>query len=294
MMRGVTVLSRLALACALLGSIAMTSSASAADYTQLKLEQRDGVMIVRLHNPPKNLMTGKMVEELSAVADAVAEDESVRVLIITGGLENVFIQHFDVAELDAMTKMLAANPEFGKGGPLHATHQCYLKLEALPQPVIAAINGTAMGGGFELALACDFRVLAQSGVVGLPEANLGILPGAGGTQRLARLIGLAPAMELILQGQVVGADEALERGMVTRVVDDRAVLDEAMVIANRIASLPPLSISTIKRIMRQGIELPLRDALRVEEDGFWEVMRSDDAARLMREYVEGNQEGGDL
>ena len=145
-----------------------------------------------------------------------------------------------------------------------------------------------MGGGCELALACDFRYITKGGIIGLPEVRVGILPGAGGTQRMARLLGTAKALELMRLGQVIDAEEAERIGLVHKAVEPDQLLPAVLELANELAGRPPLSLALIKRCVLKGTELPLIDALRLEQDAFLETMRSDDAARLMREYQQGN------
>jgi enoyl-CoA hydratase/carnithine racemase len=168
-------------------------------------------------------------------------------------------------------------------------HRMLLKLQRLSKPVIAAINGVAMGGGCELALACDFRYMAAGGRIGLPEVRVGILPGAGGTQRMARLLGVAKALELMLLGDTVDAETAERIGLVHRAVEPDRLLDEALALANELAKRPALSVALIKRCVLEGVELPLEEALHLEQDAFWRTMRSEDAARLMRLYLQGEQ-----
>jgi enoyl-CoA hydratase len=257
--------------------------------------RHDGpVLIATMSNPPKNFLNAPMVTELHALADQLAGDTDVRVLIVTGGAEGIFITHYDVGELSTAsdaTRARPATPERTDAAPaeLHAMHRLILKLQALPQPVIAAINGTAMGGGCELALGCDFRYMSTEGVIGLPEVRVGILPDAGGTQRMTRLIGVAKAMELMLLGNTVNAATAAELGLVHRALPPERLLPEAMALALELASRPPLSIALIKQCILQGSEMPLTDALRFEQEAFFRTMRSDDAARLMRSYLKSDR-----
>ena len=146
-----------------------------------------------------------------------------------------------------------------------------------------------MGGGCELALACDFRIIAKSGMIGLPEVRVGILPGAGGTQRMARLIGTAKALELMLLGNTVDGETAQRLGLVHRAVEADQVLPLAIGLASELASRPRLSLALIKQCVLKGTELPLIDGLRLEQDAFWQTMRSDDAARLMRDYEQNDR-----
>jgi enoyl-CoA hydratase len=258
-------------------------------YTYIQGERHGGVYVAKFYNPPTNLMNAPMVTELRDLLRKVEADSETRVLLFTGGVPNFFIQHYDVGELSTTADAASQNASIGAGDELHATHQAYLEIEALSKPVIAAINGQAHGGGFELALACDFRIMTNPGSVGLPEVNVGILPGAGGTVRLPRLIGVARAKELIMQGLVADADTAVRYGMVMKAVPPDQLMDAAMALANRLASLPPKSLALTKKVITTSGDMDLRDALRLEEDAFWELMRSDDAQRLMRQYVESNQ-----
>jgi enoyl-CoA hydratase len=257
--------------------------------THVQTRREGPVLIATLTNPPRNLMNATMVQELHAVVDEVADDQAVRALVFTGGAVGIFITHYDVGELsrlsDAARERPAPAATPSAAGELHPLNRLSLKLRALPQPVIAAINGTAMGGGCELALACDFRIMAEGFDLGLPEVRVGILPGAGGTQRMARLIGTAKALELMLLGNTVDGAEAVRLGLVHRAVARDRVLSEAIALANELAARPRTSIAEIKRCVYEGIELPIEAALHLEQEAFGRTMRSDDASRLMRAYL---------
>jgi len=170
---------------------------------------------------------------------------------------------------------------------LHATHQAFNRFQSLSKPVIAAINGVATGGGCELALACDFRFMARAGFIGLPEVLVGILPGAGGTQRMARLLGTAKALEMILLGKLVTADEAEAVGLIHKAFDPPDLMPGVTAFARALAERPPVSIAQVKKCIHEGVQLPLMQALKLEQDCFWETMRSPDGLRLMTDYVEG-------
>jgi enoyl-CoA hydratase len=267
-------------------------------YKYLQTRHEGPVLVATMVNPPKNFLNAAMVEELLALAGALAGDNDTRVLVLTGGAASIFITHYDVGELtllsDAVrTRPAPATPTAAPADrprrELHALNRLSLKLAALPQPVIAAINGTAMGGGCELALSCDFRIIARGGVIGLPEVRVGILPGAGGTQRMARLLGTAKAMELIMLGNTVDADEAARIGLAHRAVDPDRLMPEVMALANELASRPALSVALIKQCIRQGVEMPLVEALHFESDAFLQTMRSEDASRLMRVYLQSER-----
>jgi enoyl-CoA hydratase len=255
-------------------------------FKYLAVETVDGVVVCTINNPPQNLMNAEMVAELGRLADQVEADAGARVLVLTGGVPGIFITHYDVGELVVMSEALRQAPG-GPPGELHAAHQVFNKLQFLSKPVIAALNGVTMGGGCELALVCDFRFMARVGVIGQPEILVGILPGAGGTQRLTRLLGPAKALDLALTGRVIGADEAEAVGLVHKALDADQLMPYTLDFARRLAGQPPLSVAMIKRCVHEGGQLPLLEGLRLEQGCFWQTMLSDDAGRLMKDYLEG-------
>lgn len=256
-----------------------------ADYEFLKVARDGPIAVCTISNPPQNLMNSRMVQEFLRLADEVEADETVRVLVLTGGVEGVFIAHYDVSELVAASAVLQQAESLPQ--ELHATHQAFNRFQSMPKPVIAAVNGVATGGGCELALACDFRFMARVGYIGLPEALVGILPGAGGTQRMARLLGTAKTLEMILFGKLVSADEAEAIGLIHMAFDPGDLMAGVMAFARALASRPPVSVAQIKRCIHEGAQLPLMEGLKLEQACFWETMRSADALRLMKDYVEG-------
>jgi enoyl-CoA hydratase len=258
------------------------------DYQYIQTRREGAALVATLTNPPRNLLNAPMVAELRALAEAVDADADVRALVLTGGVEGIFITHYDVSELSGASDVARERESFG-AGELHGMHQALLALQRLSKPVIAAINGTAMGGGCELALACDFRYMAKGGQIGLPEVRVGILPGAGGTQRMTRLLGVAKALELMLLGDVLDAEAAERVGLVHKAVEPERLLPEALALAGELAKRPPLSVALIKKCVLEGNELPLLDALKLEQDAFWQTMRSDDASRLMRGYLKSER-----
>ena len=260
------------------------------DFRFLKTRHEGATLVVELANPPRNLLNAPMVAELTVLVNEVERNSEVRALILTGGVEGIFITHYDVGELSTLSDRVrapASNTAALGGGELHGMHKLLLKLQSLPQPVITAINGTAMGGGCELALACDFRYIAKGGRIGLPEVRVGILPGAGGTQRMTRLVGVAKATELMLLGEVVDSETAERIGLVHRAVEPERLMPEVLALAEELARRPPLSLALIKQCILKGSEMPLEEALHFEQDAFWRTMRSEDAARLMREFTQG-------
>jgi enoyl-CoA hydratase/carnithine racemase len=249
------------------------------------VEHKGGIAIASYDNPPKNYFVNGAIEELVALATDLASTET-RVLILTGKPKGLFVTHFSVEALSD-TAEESETPEAGDAGDTVANlfHEMTLLLNKLPIPVICAMTGSTMGGGFELALACDIRVVERGPYVfGLPEANVGILPGGGGTQRLARLIGASGAANMILRGMVVGAEEAFDRGLVHEIADDAKA--HALEIAEGLEGLSPVSMREIKRAIYQGIDVPLEEGLRIEQGAFQTTMRSQEARTLMKAFAE--------
>jgi enoyl-CoA hydratase/carnithine racemase len=256
-------------------------------------ESREGGVVTLTHaNPPRQTITAAGVGELNERLAALEGDASLRVLVLTGAGEGVFIAHYEVGELsaaaDGAAKRPAPPPETKAPRRLHFFHELCLRLERLPAVTVAALNGSAAGGGLELALSCDFRLLADGPYrVGLPETLLGIIPGGGGTQRLARLLGTARALDLILHGTLLAPAEALALGVIHRVLPAARFRDETRAFAQGLAERAPLALAAAKRAIRDGAELPLAEGLAVEQEQFERTMRSEDAAARMRAFLRG-------
>jgi enoyl-CoA hydratase len=246
--------------------------------------QNEHVAVWTISNPPMNYMVGPMAGELLELIGTAESDSHTRAIIITGGLAGKFITHYSVDELAAM----AADPaECARSFPeLEAGfHRMLNRLMLLPQAVIAAINGDCMGGGYELALACDLRLAADGPFqIGLPEATLGILPGGGGTQRLPRLIGRGRALEVMLFGNVYNPREAERVGMVNRVLAPETLMPFALSWARTLAKRPPRSIAAIKRAVYHGADRDLDAGLYIERSEMRDVMTSEDARTFMNAY----------
>ena len=230
--------------------------------TGLVVEREGPILVLRLDRPTKrNAIDAVMLSALQHALEAAATDEAIRAVILTGG-ETVFAVGVDIGEF-------AAAPGVANAYRASlARARCWDTLAALPQPTIAAVAGYALGGGCELALACDLRLAADSAVFGQPEIRLGLIPGAGGTQRLPRLIGATRAKEMILLGDTVDAAEAHRIGLVNRVVPADRLLGEARAWANRLAELPPLALAMAKRAIDRGADLSLSAALELEQQSF--------------------------
>jgi enoyl-CoA hydratase len=228
----------------------------------LTVERRDQVAIVTLSRPEKlNALNHALLGELDHAITALAADASLRVLVVTGAGEKAFVAGADIGELAVLdTRGAEAASAFGS--------RVFRKLETGPQTVIAAVNGFALGGGCELALACHIRLASENAKFGLPEVGLGIIPGYGGTQRLPRLVGLGIASELIATGRMVDAAEALDIGLVNRVVPLASLLEEALALAGKIAANAPLAVAAALEAARRGLDTDLDQGLRFESTLF--------------------------
>jgi enoyl-CoA hydratase len=247
-----------------------------------EVERRDNILIASYNNPPMNYMVGDAMQEMRNLIPTFA-DPSVRVVILQGGPKGLFITHFSVENLVTMrtSGLLDDNDytmfQFGK--------DYWFMLEQLEKPVICAMTGSTMGGGFETALGCDIRIAEQGDYqIGLPESRLGILPGGAGLTRMTRLFGASKAINMILRGQVFTPDEALAQGLVHEVASDAR--SRALEIARDLAALSPVAMKSIKHAIYQGEELPLEEALTLESKGFYDCMVTDEALKEMQDYVE--------
>jgi enoyl-CoA hydratase len=248
------------------------------------IERREHIETWTISNPPMNYMIAPMAGELIELIGKAENDDQIRTIIITGGITGKFITHYSVDELAAMAadpaECARVFPEMEAG-----FHRMLDRLMLLPKAVIAAINGDCMGGGYELALACDLRLAADGPFqIGLPEATLGILPGGGGTQRLPRLIGRGKALEVMLFGNVYHPREAERIGMVNRVLAPETLLPFAQSWAHALAKRPPRSIAAIKRAVYLGADRDLDAGLYIERSEMRDVMTTEDARTFMNAY----------
>jgi enoyl-CoA hydratase/carnithine racemase len=250
-----------------------------------------GVAVVTLGSARRIYFDGEMGDALTAALEEFAGDRSVRAVVVTGGAPGYFIRHFSVTALIELAEDIRAS---GRVWPENATYhagffdRAMALCETMPKPVIAAISGTALAGGFEFALSCDLRI-AEDGdyLIGLPESNLGLLPGAGGTQRLPRTIGMPAALMHILMGDPLNPREAERKGLVHETVKGKAI-DRAMEIARRLSLHPPQSLAYIKRLVRSATDTPLGEGLALERNLFLKLTVSDPALARMRAYEDRN------
>jgi len=256
------------------------------EYAQLEIRRENGVAVCSICNPPRNLMNNRTVREIDALIQEVEADDSVHVVVFTGGIDGIFITHYDVSELSTISGTKApVEPLRAAEMPLH---RLLLRLQRLPKPVIAAINGQCGGGGCEFALACDLRIMAIGDFgIGQPEVNVGIIPGGGGTQRLPRVVGLPKALEMMLLGKVVGAEEAERIGLVHKAAPAADFMGTVMALAQRLARGAPIAQGLVKRCVYEGWDAPLEDGLQIELEAFMQVLRSEDAREAMRAYLKG-------
>src|SRR5258708_29950876 len=249
----------------------------------------DGIAVVTLGSAKRIYFDAEMGDVLTEALEGLAGDPAVGVVIITGGAPGYFNRHFDMQSLIKIAESLRAS---GREWPENATYnggffdQAMALCESMPKPVIAAISGTALAGAFEFTLACDLRI-AEAGeyLIGFPEATIGLLPQAGGTQRLPRTIGMPAALMHILMGKALSPREAERKGLVHETVSGKA-LDRAMEIARHLSSHTPESVAYIKRLVRNATETPLAQGLALERNLFLKLCISEAGLARMRSYEE--------
>jgi enoyl-CoA hydratase/carnithine racemase len=244
----------------------------------VRLEVDGAVATIRLDRPKMNAINGQVTAELRAVATEAAQREDVRAVVLYGG-ERVFAAGADIKEMSTMT--YAQMTAWGRD-----LQESFATVATLPKPVVAAVTGYALGGGFELALTADFRVLGQRAKVGVPEIQLGVMPGAGGTQRLTRLVGPARAKGMVFTGRHVAADEALALGIADEVVADDAVYARALELAGQYAEGPAVALRSAKLAIDAGLELDLDAALRLETALFAGLFATEDQTTGMTSFLE--------
>ncbi|HEU0214091.1 MAG TPA: enoyl-CoA hydratase-related protein [Jiangellaceae bacterium] len=244
----------------------------------IRLEIDTGVGTIRLGRPPMNALDAQMQDELLATAKEAAERHEVRAVVVYGG-EKVFAAGADIKEMAGLSYADMVD----RSGPLQAA---FAAVARIPKPTVAAVTGYALGGGCELALACDVRIAAADATFGQPEILLGLIPGAGGTQRLSRLVGPAKAKELIFTGRFVGAEEALNIGLVDRVVPTADVYPAAQEWAGQFAAGPVYALRAAKEAIDRGLGADLDTGLEIERQQFAGLFATEDATIGMRSFVE--------
>lgn len=252
------------------------------EATQPLLVERDDEGIVRLtlnRAPQRNSLSQALVDSLLAALRQLREDREARVIILTGAGDKAFCAGADLKERAQMGEAQVA-------AFVDTLREMAAMLAQLPQPTIAAINGAALGGGLELALACDLRVMAEGAFVGLPEVKLGIIPGAGGTQRLTRLIGPGRAKALIFTGRRVQAQEALALGLVEEVAPEGGLREATLSLATSMLSGAPIALAQAKRAMDQGLDVSLEAGLAIEREAYAVTIPTEDRREALAAFQE--------
>lgn len=244
----------------------------------------EGAVAVLTINRPKalNALNSTVLEEIDATLDAIDLD-AVRALIITGAGEKSFVAGADIGEMSTLTK--AEGEAFGKKG-----NDVFRKIETLPIPVIAAVNGFALGGGCEISLACDIRICSENAVFGQPEVGLGITPGFGGTQRLARTVGVGMAKQLIYSARNIKAPEALRIGLVNAVYPIEELMPQAKKLASIIAANAPIAVRNCKKAINDGLQVNIDEAIVIEEKLFGDCFETEDQKYGMAFFLDRNKE----
>ncbi|HEU0169607.1 MAG TPA: enoyl-CoA hydratase-related protein [Chloroflexota bacterium] len=251
-------------------------------YETLLVQRTEGILTVTINRPQVlNALNSQVTQELDALASEVEADGSVRAVIMTGAGDRAFVAGADINELHAMTGQGASAATYG--ARLQAVT---IRWERLPKPLIAAVNGYALGGGCELAMAADVRIASENARFGQPEINLGIIPGAGGTQRLPRLVGKGYAKLMVLSGEPIDAQEALRIGLVQRVVPAERLMEEVRALAAKLAGKAPIALRLAKGAVDDGLEADIDRGLALEARAFGLSLGTKDAAEGTAAFLE--------
>ena len=252
--------------------------------TNVLLEKKGHIAVATINRPKAlNALNSQVLEDIDQLVERVKADDEIRALVITGSGEKAFVAGADIGEMSTLTK--AEGEAFGKKG-----NDVFRKLETLPIPTIAAVNGFALGGGCELSMACDIRLASEKAKFGQPEVGLGITPGFGGTQRLPRIVGVSKAMELILTAKTIKADEAKAIGLVSEVYPAEELMDKAMELANAICANAQIAVCESKRCIRMGMQTDIHTGSAFEAEAFGVTCGTEDKNEGMGAFLEKRAE----
>lgn len=241
-------------------------------------ERRERVALLTINHPPVNALSPAVIADLDTAFKAFEEDAEAQVMVLTGAGEKVFVAG---ADIKAMAQMTPAEAEdLANNG-----QRTLNRLEITPKLTICAMNGLALGGGLELAMACDLRLAASHAKMGQPEINLGIIPGFGGTQRLPRIVGIGRAMEMLLSGDPISAEQALAWGLVNHVYPAEELLDKALELAGKVSQKAPVASRLIQKGVYEGLDKTLRQGLRFEAQLFGEVFQTEDKDEGIQAFI---------
>jgi enoyl-CoA hydratase/carnithine racemase len=244
-------------------------------FETLQVSREESTLVITLNRPPANAISETLVRELGAAFAGVEQDDAVRCVIVTGAGDRIFCAGADLGSAFS-------------GGDVDAFirygNDVLRRIERFPKPVIAAVNGHALGGGCEIAMACHLRLLKESARMGQTETNLGIIPGFGGTQRMARLIGRTKALEFMILGTQIAAPECLALGLVNRLCKEGETLDDARALARQIGKRPPIATRLLLQAVDEGLEAPIEKALDVETRALLVTLRTQDAAEGIQAF----------
>jgi enoyl-CoA hydratase len=249
-------------------------------YENILFEVEDGVGVLTFNRPKAlNALNPKTLEEVSDVVERAQQDDNIRALVLTGAGDRAFVAGADITTFQTLNPLQARH--FAEVG-----QNVFFKLEHLPKPVIACVNGFALGGGCEIAMSCDFIYASDKARFGQPEINLGLIPGFGGTQRLARLIGRAKAKELCMTGEMIDAQQAKELGLVAKVFPAEQLVDETMKTAKLLATRAQGVLRSIKHLVNRGLDVDLKSGCALEAEAFGICFASQDAREGVSAFLE--------
>lgn len=246
-------------------------------YKYLRISIEEFVGILKMNRPPANAFNFEFAKEFSEAIDELSANPEIRIIIITSEIDKFFATGADIKLMFEMN-VEKVHSELSK---------LFNKIQLLPKPIIAMINGHALGGGCELALCCDFRFMEKgSSKIGLPEVNLGIISATGGTQRLCRLLGRGKATELLFEGTQIGAEEALNIGLIHKAFDRKDLIKRTVEYAHKLANQAPIAIGLIKKCLNEGVDADLKTGLAVEREALLAAFQTEDAKEGIKAYIE--------